>query len=166
MVEIKNSGDKIKIQKLLTQEKMRDSSFQKEVSKHKNHSIFDYDSLSWLSNNYIKKYGLRRWTWRKIINGIIKEQILYTADQEDSIEYQHVKLVWMTFLKVQDIDDLDQVPNVSDPNHKDVKAILFLYSLDSFLYHRLNQISRKKDASAIWTLGAYSVALTRVIEKV
>ena len=107
MVEIKNSGDKIKIQKLLTHEKMRDSSFQKEVSKHKNHSIFDYDSLSWLSNNYIKKYGLRRWTWRKIINGIIKEQILYTADQEDSIEYQHVKLVWMTFLKVQDIDDLN-----------------------------------------------------------
>ena len=65
---------------------------------------------------------------------------------------------------MQGIRDLTRVPNTSDPDHKDVKAILFLYSLDSFLYQRLNQISRNKDASAIPTLGAYSVALTRVIE--
>ena len=44
----------------------------------------------------------------------------------------------MTFLKVLNIKDLSLVPNTSDPDHKDVKAILFLYSLDSFLYVKLN----------------------------
>lgn len=80
--------------------KVRDSSFQKELGKQKNHSIFDYDSLSWLSNNYIKKYGLRRWTWKKIITGIIKEQIVFAKEKDDQIQYTHIKLVWMTFLKV------------------------------------------------------------------
>ena len=58
------------------------------------------------------------------------------------------------------------MPNTSDPDHKDVKTILFLYSLDSFLYARLNQISREFNNSAVNTLGPYSVALKRVIDTV
>lgn len=54
----------------------------------------------------------------------------------------------------------------NDPKHKDVKAILFLYSLESFLYVRLNQISREFNESAVTTLGPYSVALKRVIDTV
>lgn len=70
----------------------------------------------------------------------------------------------MTFLKVLNITDLSLVPNTSDPDHKDVKAILFLYSLDSFLYVKLNQISREFNDSAVDTLGPFSVALKRVID--
>jgi hypothetical protein len=58
------------------------------------------------------------------------------------------------------------VPVTNDPEHEDVKAILFLYSLESFLYPRLNKISIEKDLSSIETLGPFAVALTRIIDRV
>jgi hypothetical protein len=58
------------------------------------------------------------------------------------------------------------VPITNDPEHQDVKAILFLYSLESFLYPRLNRISIEKDKSSIDTLGPFAVALTKIIDKV
>jgi hypothetical protein len=61
---------------------------------------------------------------------------------------------------------LSIVPNTSDPEHPHVKAILFIYSLESFLFKRLNEAYREKDASSIETLGPYSVALTMVINEV
>ena len=74
------------------------------------------------------------------------------------------KLVWLTFLQSAGITDLDKVPRLSDPRHKDVKAILFIYSMETFLYSRLNQIQRTKDTSSILTLGPFAVALTRIID--
>ena len=53
-----------------------------------------------------------------------------------------------------------------DPEHSDVKAIMFMYSLDCFLFGRLNKISRDKDSSAIETLGPFAVALTKIIDSV
>jgi hypothetical protein len=75
-------------------------------------------------------------------------------------------LIWHTFLKVSGIEDLSKVPVISDPDHPHVKAIVFVYSMESFLFVRLNQISRQKDPSAIETLGPYSVALTFVINSI
>jgi hypothetical protein len=66
-------------------------------------------------------------------------------------------------LKVAKIDDFNQVLNVDDPNHKDVKTILFIYTLECFLYKRINKASRDMDASSIETLGPFTVALTRII---
>ena len=60
---------------------------------------------------------------------------------------------------------MDKVPRLSNPRHKDVKAILFIYSMETFLYSRLNQIQRTKDTSSILTLGPFAVALTRIIDK-
>ena len=51
---------------------------------------------------------------------------------------EHVNLIWYTYLKAAGIHDLSEVPNTSDPEHPHVKAILFIYSLDSFLFDRLN----------------------------
>lgn len=34
---------------------------------------FDTIPLEWLSENYIKRFGLRNWTWKVIMKGIIKE---------------------------------------------------------------------------------------------
>jgi hypothetical protein len=92
--------------------------------------------LEWLANSYIKKNGLRAWNWRKIINGIIKEHKRVTVrdNQEDQISEQHVELIWHTFLKVNGIENLSIVPNTSDPDHPDVKAIIFMYSMESFLF--------------------------------
>ena len=64
---------------------------------------------------------------------------------------------------MQGIDDLNKIPNTTDPEHKDVKAIIFMYFLDSFLFGRLNKISRDKDSTAVETLGPFAVALTKVI---
>ena len=61
---------------------------------------------------------------------------------------------------------MKRVPVTDDPEHKDVKAIMFMYSLDCFLFARLNKISREKDSSAIETLGAFAVALTKVINNI
>jgi hypothetical protein len=37
--------------------------------------------------------------------------------------------------------------------------------MESFLYSRINQVSREKEAGSIKTLGPFGVALTRVLEK-
>lgn len=74
-------------------------------------------------------------------------------------------MIWHTFLQVANIDDLSEVPVVSDPDHAHVKAILFMYSMESFLYKRINKISRDKDTSSIETLGPFAVALTRIIDQ-
>ena len=47
-----------------------------------------------------------------------------------------------------------------------MKAIVFLYSMESFLFVRINKLSREKELSAIKTLGPYSVGLTMVINKI
>ena len=36
---------------------------------------FDKVTLSWLASSYKRKYGLRKWTWRKIIEGIVDEHM-------------------------------------------------------------------------------------------
>lgn len=41
-------------------------------------------------------------------------------------------------LETAGIVNLDQVPKLTDPNHKDVKIILIIYSVESFLFRRLN----------------------------
>lgn len=57
------------------------------------------------------------------------------------------------------------MPITGDPNSNDVKAALFMYSMESFLYRRLNEISRDKDTNSILTLGPFAVLLTRIIDK-
>ena len=64
------------------------------------------------------------------------------------------------------INNLNKVPVTDDPESVDVKAILFMYSLDCFLFGRMNKISRDKDSSAIETLGPFAVGLTKTIDKV
>ena len=106
----------------------------------KKHTIYDKDSYSWLANNYIWKKGLRNWSWKVILDGIIKENIRSNLDKNkiDKLDIEHINLVWKTFLKVAGIEDLKKVPNTLDPEHADVKAVLFMYSMESFLYSRLN----------------------------
>ena len=91
--------------------------------------------------------GLRSWNWRTIIEGIIKEHIKYLQmnDQYDDINEWQVRVLWLTFLKVAKIENLDEVPVYTDPYHPHVKACMFMYSMESFLYKRINKLSRDKD---------------------
>ena len=77
----------------------------KKVAKKKN---FIYDSLGWLARNYIEVKGLRNWSWKLIIDGIIlenKQEHEHNSDQEN-IETQNIELLWHIFLTVSGITDL------------------------------------------------------------
>ena len=99
---------------------------------------FESNSLWWLESNYIWKKGLRKWKWRVVLEGIIIEHERFLKKQGSiKNELKHVELIWNTLFNVLAID-LDTVPKTSDPDHKDVKTCLFIYSMESFLYKRIN----------------------------
>ena len=64
------------------------------------------------------------------------------------------------------IHDLQKKPECNDIEHPHVKTILFMYSLESFLFKKINLSSRERDLSVIKNLGPYAVALTRTINNV
>ena len=102
-----------------------------------------------------------------MIDGIILEHKKNVeSDQEKAIEPHLIELLWYSFLKVAGIDNLKTVPNTSDPNHAHVKTILFIYSMECFLFKKLNKASRDKDQSVIKTLGPYAVAMSKIIDSV
>jgi hypothetical protein len=70
------------------------------VEGRKRNKSYDNQSLQWLSENFIKKNGLRRWTWRRIIRGIIKEHIksIEQNKDEEKIDKKYVEIIWHTFL--------------------------------------------------------------------
>ena len=69
-------------------------------------------------------------------------------------------------MKLSGVVNLDRVPKLTDPESIDVKVILNFYSLESFLFKKLNKSSREKDTAVIRTLGPFAVALNKVINHV
>lgn len=69
-------------------------------------------------------------------------------------------------IKFGGVVNIDKVPNLTDPDHKDVKLILTMYSLESFLFRRLNESCRLQQTQVIETLGPFSVALTKIIDNI
>ena len=63
-------------------------------------------------------------------------------------------------------DDMDKplTPKVlSDPEHRTVKHIMYIYSMESFIYTDLNRVCREKDKSMIKFYGAFAAALSFII---
>lgn len=52
---------------------------------------------------------------------------------------------------------------LSNPNHKITRHILYLYSMESFIYDELNQTTRNKDKKKVKFYGAYAAALSYII---
>ena len=52
---------------------------------------------------------------------------------------------------------------LSNPTHKFTQRILYLYSMESFIYEDLNRGSRNKDTSKIKYYGAFAAALSFII---
>ena len=69
-------------------------------------------------------------------------------------------------MKLSGVGNLDRKPILTDPESIDVKVILIFYSLESFLFKKLNRSSREKDTSVISTVGPFAVALNKVINNV
>ena len=143
-------------------ERVHEAFTTKERRKNRN---FDKTSFEWLAQNYTRKKGLRKWTWRVIIEGIKSEHIHHIKKEgkKSELDASFVNIIWDLILKFGGVIDLDKVPELTDPNHRDVKLILTIYSLESFLFKRVNECCRLQETSVIDTLGPYSVALTKVI---
>ena len=63
-------------------------------------------------------------------------------------------------------EDMDKplTPKVlSDPEHKAVRHIMYIYSMESFIYADLNRVCREKDQSMIKFYGAFAAALSFII---
>jgi len=120
-----------------------------------------------LSDKYIMVYGLRDWTWRLIIEGIVSENMLEYQSQgnklKKKVDVRHIRLLWFTFLEVVGIKDFDSVPDIRDPQGPDTKAAMYMYSMESFLYIRINKVLREKDDQSVKTLGPYAALISRVI---
>ena len=52
---------------------------------------------------------------------------------------------------------------LGNPDHKAVKHIMYIYSMESFIYADLNRVCREKDRSKIKFYGAYAAALSYII---
>lgn len=52
---------------------------------------------------------------------------------------------------------------LKDPHHKITKHILFLYSMESFIYEDMNRAIRDKDKSKIKFYGAFASALSYIL---
>ena len=52
---------------------------------------------------------------------------------------------------------------LSDPNHPLVKTLMYIYSMQSFIYTDMNKASRTKDISKIKYFGAFASALGFII---
>ena len=53
---------------------------------------------------------------------------------------------------------------LSDPNNNVTKLILYLYSMESFIYSDLNKACRNKEKQKIKFYGAFSAALSFIID--
>ena len=63
-------------------------------------------------------------------------------------------------------EDFDKplTPKVlSNPEHKAVIHIMYIYSMESFIYAELNRVCREKDTSKIKFYGAFAAALSYII---
>ena len=68
--------------------------------------------------------------------------------------------------KLAKIGDLDKPLTrkiLSDPKNEITKLILYIYSIESFLYADLNQASREKDETKIQYYGAFVASLSCII---
>ena len=51
----------------------------------------------------------------------------------------------------------------TDPENPIVKSLLYIYTMETWLYPELNKASRNKDESKIMLLGPYSCALNAIL---
>lgn len=73
---------------------------------------------------------------------------------------------WKLLFKLIDMADMDKPLTeriLSNPNHKITRHILYLYSMESFIYAELNRASREKDVTKIKYYGAFAAALSYIL---
>ena len=76
--------------------------------------------------------------------------------------------MWKTLFSLAKLNDVEfskpLTPKIlSDPDHPCVKALIYIYSMESFVFSELNRASRMKDVTKIKFYGAFASALGFII---
>ena len=73
---------------------------------------------------------------------------------------------WEKLFTIGDLGNLDAPLThkvLSDPDHKVTKHILYLYSMESFIYAELNRACRDKNKCEIECYGAFAASLSYIL---
>lgn len=114
---------------------------------------------------------------REIIDGVVKAQLdKIESNFHSDTERRNLKVLnaikanygrtWKKLFHLSNIGHIDKplAPEVlANPNSEITKQILYLYSMECFIYPDLNRASRTKDKSKIKYYGAFAAALSYVI---
>ena len=73
------------------------------------------------------------------------------------------KIVFSLATKVTDFSKPLTPKILSDPNHPFVQTLVYIYSMETFVFSEMNKASRSKDKSKIKFYGAYAAALSYII---
>ena len=79
-----------------------------------------------------------------------KQRRLWTDDARFSALQKHYIAQWNLLFKFGELGDLDMSLNrkiLANPDHMVTKQILYIYSMQSFIYSELNRTCRDKDES-------------------
>ena len=76
--------------------------------------------------------------------------------------------MWKTIFSLSNMNEVEfskpLTPKIlSNPDHPFVKTLIYIYSMESFVFSELNRASRMKDESKIQFYGAFASALGFVI---
>ena len=61
------------------------------------------------------------------------------------------------------MDEAIDIKDIRNPESEIVKAILYVYSKETFLPYILNKANREKDESKVKTIGAYAYVLNEIL---
>ena len=107
-------------------------------------------------------------TPNEIISGIVKEG----QAQQKNAKYSKNKInilnkkAWLKIFNNFNLGNMDETIKIKDirnPDSEIVKAILYIYSKETFLPYILNKASREKDQSKVKTIGPYAYVLNEIL---
>ena len=113
-------------------------------------------------------------TMREIRDQLIRA-LIHKLDEDFSTTYTGMELQymkksyktrWTMLFDMANLGNLDKALTrkiLANPEHPITRHILFLYSMESFIYGDLNKASRDKDQTKIKFYGAYAAALSYII---
>ena len=157
------------------------------------HSLLNPTDLEWMSLNYRKaraenlspsKRRMILLMFQKDLQYFpsmreIRDQLIEAQINQISIEAEQWQTIrkydqlievyiskWDWLFEIGGLADINKPLTsaiLSNPNHKFTQRILYLYSMECFIYEELNRASRSKDASKIKYYGAFAAALSHII---
>ena len=111
---------------------------------------------------------------REISTGIKAEEMIQQESMNEIKDLKYLAVlkknlcfVWNLIFKIDlkgyDFDTPIPVADFFDANSNICKTILYVYSMETFVYKTLNSSSRNKDASKIATLGPFAAAMSFIL---